>query len=174
MHHYLASLEFGLVSHCNVLIGEDKHRQYKKEIYHTNYKHPERDLLNRENFQQTVRLLLVHSFEESDPELTMQIKHLHDICPDLLDFFLPYSEQHVKDKRRTSVISDSCHLRASVSSKVKADFCSRELMLPTRAGDLDSGWRKDLFKGYQDYHMAISHAGNRTLKWYKRFSFNSP
>jgi hypothetical protein len=174
MHHYLASLEFGLVSHSNVLIGEEKHRQYKKEIYHTNYNHPERDLLNRESFQQTVRLLLLDSFKESDPELTMQIKHLHDICPDVLDSFLSHSEKHVRDKPKTRVISGPCHLRASVLSKIKADFCFRELMLPTRASGLDSGWRKDLFEGYKDYHMVISHAGNRSIKWYKRFSFNSP
>jgi len=174
MHHYLASLEFGLVSHSNVLIGEEKHRQYKKEIYHTNYNHPERDLLNRESFQQTVRLLLLDSFKESDPELTMQIKHLHDICPDILDSFLPHSEKHVRDKPKTRVISGPCHLRASVLSKIKADFCFRELMLPTRASGLDSGWRKDLFEGYKDYHMVISHAGNRAIKWYKRFSFNNP
>jgi hypothetical protein len=89
MHHHLASIEFGLVSHCNVLIGEDKHRQYKKEIYYTNYQHPERDLLNRENLQQTVRLLLLDAFTQSDPRLTTQIKHLHDVCPDILDSLLP-------------------------------------------------------------------------------------
>jgi hypothetical protein len=47
-------------------------------------------------------------------------------------------------------------------------------MLPTRAGDLDSAWRKDLFRGYEDYDKGISHAGNRALKWYKKFSFNNP
>jgi len=77
LHYELVKDEYGLPSHIHVLIGEEKHRWFKKIVYHTNHSNVERSLLNRENVQQTVRLLLAHAFQHSDPELTSLFTELY-------------------------------------------------------------------------------------------------
>ncbi|KAN0085068.1 hypothetical protein V8E54_001535, partial [Elaphomyces granulatus] len=77
LHYELVKDEYGLPSHIHVLIGEEKHRWFKKIVYHTNHSNVERSLLNRENVQQTVRLLLAHACQHSDPELTSLFTELY-------------------------------------------------------------------------------------------------
>ena len=49
-HNYPALAdECGLLINMNVLVGEDKHRAFKKWIYTTNHRHSEKDLLTKEN-----------------------------------------------------------------------------------------------------------------------------
>lgn len=59
------SEEYGLPVNVNVLIREDKHREFKKWIYSTNYRYPEKDLLTKENLRQTLRFLLADSIGNS-------------------------------------------------------------------------------------------------------------
>ena len=55
LHYEEAMKEYGLPNNCNVLIGEDKHRWFKKIVYNTNFSNVERHLLLRESLQQTTR-----------------------------------------------------------------------------------------------------------------------
>jgi hypothetical protein len=50
--------EYASAANANVLIGEDKHRDFKDQIYNTNYQNPERDLLQQQGLEMSVRLLL--------------------------------------------------------------------------------------------------------------------
>lgn len=59
----------------NVLIGEDKHREFKKWIFGTNYRNLEKDLLLKENLRQTLRFLLAGSFD--DKLATILVKDLY-------------------------------------------------------------------------------------------------
>lgn len=62
--YYLSILEeYGLPINVNVLISEDKYREFKKWIYSTNYRYLEKDLLTKENLRQTLRFLLVDSID---------------------------------------------------------------------------------------------------------------
>lgn len=56
--------EYGLPVNFNVLIGEDKHRAFKKWIYTTNYRYLEKDLLIKENLRITLRFALANGFRE--------------------------------------------------------------------------------------------------------------
>lgn len=59
------SEEYGLPINVNVLIREDKYREFKKWIYSTNYRYLEKDLLTKENLRQTLRFLLIDSIGNS-------------------------------------------------------------------------------------------------------------
>lgn len=69
---------FGLPININVLIGEDKYREFKKQIFSTNYRNLEKDLLLKENLRQSLRFLLVGSFD--DKLTTTLIKDLYTQC----------------------------------------------------------------------------------------------
>jgi hypothetical protein len=65
LHYPALAEEYAMPANLNVLIGEDKHRFFKKVVYTTNHQHPGRDLLQKENIRQTLRLLLANSFDEA-------------------------------------------------------------------------------------------------------------
>ena len=87
MHYGSTAAEYGLVSHCNVLIGEDRHRGFKKAVYYTNHRKVELALLLRENLNITIRLLLLDAFAIANPRLTQFFKDLHEQCPGLFASF---------------------------------------------------------------------------------------
>lgn len=57
-------VEYGLGTNLNVLIGKSIHRIFKDIIYKTNYRNLERDLLQRINFEITIRFLLLNSISD--------------------------------------------------------------------------------------------------------------
>ena len=62
--HYADVLtEYGLLSNCNVLIGENKHKWFKQIIYESNFSNAKSHLLGRENMQQTLQLIILGFFE---------------------------------------------------------------------------------------------------------------
>jgi len=93
--------EYAMPANCNVLVGEDKHRYFKKVIYTTNHLRPERDLLQKENIRQTLRLVLAGSFID-DAEITRVVKEIYNSCPMLFSTLLP---------RMTATARTICHLR---------------------------------------------------------------
>lgn len=86
--------EYGLLVNFNVLIGEDKHRAFKKWIYTTNYRYLEKDLLIKENLRITLRFALANSFkEEGNKVATQLVKDIYTSCPTLFATLLLRSEQ---------------------------------------------------------------------------------
>lgn len=86
--------EYGLLVNFNILISEDKHRAFKKWIYSTNHRYPEKDLLIKENLRQTLRLVLANGFREEKDEIATQlVKDIYASCPILFATLLPRSEQ---------------------------------------------------------------------------------
>jgi len=145
--HYLAlAEEYAIPANCNVLIGEDKHRHFKKVIYTTNHQHPERDLLHKENIRQTLRLILTNSFSH-EPTITRVVKEIFAVCPLLFSTLLPRSEQmdlegslisQNDDDDDEDVQPDSRH---SQPGCIKAKYCKEVLALPTRVSHLTAAFR---------------------------------
>lgn len=81
---------FRLPININILIREDKHRKFKKQIFGTNYRNLEKDLLLKENLRQSLRFLLVGSFD--DKLATTLVKDLYTQCPALFSTLLLYLE----------------------------------------------------------------------------------
>ena len=62
--------EYGSPAQSHVLIREDKHRGFKKAVYRTNHNNVTYELLRQESLQQTIRLILLNGFKDSDPVIT--------------------------------------------------------------------------------------------------------
>ena len=93
VHYPALAEEYGLPVNMSVLVGEDKHRAFKKWIYTTNHRQPEKDLLTKEKQRQTLRLLLADAFKITEPTATQLIKDICQECPQLFSTLLPRSEQ---------------------------------------------------------------------------------
>ena len=85
LHYDFIIVEYGLTSHCNVLIDENKHRYFKKIVYYINHSNFEKTMLLRENTGQTVRLILLDDFAHTEPETTQLVKNIYSNCPSLFD-----------------------------------------------------------------------------------------
>lgn len=85
--------EYGLLVNFNVTIGEDKHRAFKKQIYITNYRNLEKDLLTKESLRQTLRFILNNAYRHDEPLATTLIKDVSLQCPTLFYSILPKLEQ---------------------------------------------------------------------------------
>ncbi|KAL8798787.1 MAG: hypothetical protein Q9200_007697 [Gallowayella weberi] len=178
--HYPAVIaEYGLPSHCNVLIGEDKHREYKMQIYNTNYRDVERALLGSENLKQTIRLILQDAFAISEPVLTQLFKDLQAECPVLVNKLLPQSEKThdiLDDDSYLFLKSDANHSQPAALGRLQAKLVRNELSLPIRSSAMDQAFQKMLRTSYEiDYGMSnVMHFGVASIPWSKKVNFNDP
>ncbi|OJD12911.1 hypothetical protein ACJ73_09277 [Blastomyces percursus] len=76
--------EYGVANNCNVLIGEDKHREYKQLVRNTNHRDVEKTLLVQESFRRTVQLVFQGSFDDSESRLTQKIRSISNFAPTVL------------------------------------------------------------------------------------------
>ncbi|KAI0995550.1 hypothetical protein K3495_g12629 [Podosphaera aphanis] len=127
--HYTALVEeYGLSVNVNVLVGEDKYQAFKKMIYTTNHRYPEKDLLTKENLRQTIRLLLADAFKYDDPTATQLKKDIHAQCPALFATILPRSEQMssataiTEEEDELCVVGDTHHIRPNVTGCIQPRF----------------------------------------------------
>ena len=139
LHYPMITEEYGLSSHCNVLIGEDKHRYFKKVVYQTNHSNVEKIMLLKENLGQTIRLLLMGGFRHTEPEATKMIKDIQKSCPSLFTTLLPRSEQMQLEEddpeSRLSTVQDDDHLQPKAIGCLEPKYCREILKLPTRSSE---------------------------------------
>ena len=177
LHYELVMEEYAMPSNCNVLIGEDKHRKFKDEIYSTNHSNVEKALLSRENMRQTCRLILLNAFVGDESVLTQLFKELHQACPTLFESLLPRSEQMIdEDESSQDILGDVNHERPAALVRIAAQHCKYVMQLPTWSSLLSQPQRQQLGQAYtQDYKMSgIVHFGRRAIPWCKKFSFTDP
>lgn len=149
MHYPDVMKEYGLPSNCNVLIGEDKHRWFKKAVYTTNFSNVEKLLLGRESVRQTARLLLLGAYDKSDPEISRTFRELSVECPSLFDLLLPKSEQEAQGEAdetesSISIMEDIAHIRPYTFCRLQPLFCRDFLHLPIRSSFL----KQDAFQAF--------------------------
>ena len=184
LHYPTLAEEYAMPANCNVLVGEDKHRAFKKVIYTTNHLRPERDLLRWENIQQTLRLLLADSFAalDNDAAITRVVKDVYAACPTLFSTLLPRSEQlslegsliPETDEDDADVQSDHRHEHPKVIGCIQAKYCKEVLSLPTRTSQLSIEFSSLLSKAYGTYYgmpdiVKFSHG---SFQWCKKLSFS--
>ena len=108
-------------------------RYFKKAIYTTNHRHPEKDL-TKENIRQTLRLTLAGAFTqtEADMDFTHMIKELHTNCSVFFSSLLPPSEQmsveasivpeDINEEDDEWVLQDRKHLHPMVTGCIQAKY----------------------------------------------------
>ena len=178
LHYGAVMAEYGMPSNCNVLIGEDKHRYFKKIVYTTNHSQVERAMLGQENLQQTVRLLLLKAYIQKEPQLTALMTDLHDRCPSWFQALLPRSEQEgmLEDEEdELQIVASENHRRPAAIGCLRPKYCREILKLPTRSSNtaLPPLFVSMLRRAYEvDYQMPnIMQFGTAGIKWCKKFSF---
>ena len=183
LHYPAITEEYGIPSNCNVLIGEDKHRFFKKIVYDTNHRRVEKELLSKENMRQTLRLVLADAFDD-EPQLTTFMHELYAQCPSLFSAILPKSEQsndahgenEDEDDDYTQVMPDAKHIQPTVLGCIQGKYCRDTLGLPTRNINMKAVFSKALTESYgRDYGMPhIISFSNSTFQWCKKVSFTDP
>jgi hypothetical protein len=184
LHYPALAEEYAMPANCNVLVGEDKHRAFKKVIYTTNHQRPERDLLYWENIRQTLRLLLTDSFAD-DAKITRVVKDIYSACPTLFSTLLPRSEQlsldgslipENDDDDDQDVQADKRHGHPTVTGCIQTRHCKEVLGLPTHASHLTTSLRSLLSKAYGRYYSMpnIITFSQGSFQWCKKLSFYDP
>ncbi len=178
--HYVDQLnEYELMSNCNVLIDEDKHRWFKKIIYNINFSNVEKHLLSWENMQQTIRLTLLSAFLQDESAITSQLRHLFECCSTLFESLLLKFERQ-KDERDDDdsllIQSDDHHSQTMMLHRLQLKYCREILDLSTRFSMLHqySTLRLRLREIYEkDYNMKnIFEFDNSSILWCIKLSFN--
>lgn len=136
--YYLVIVDiFGLPVNINILISKDKHREFKKQIFGTNYRNPKKDLLLKENLRQVLRFLLVGTFASTDKLATILTKDIYIQCPALFLTLLPRSKvisltKGNKENKLEGLEADTSYINLSTTKCIQASYIQRTIMLPTR------------------------------------------
>ncbi|KAL7624010.1 hypothetical protein AAE478_001475 [Parahypoxylon ruwenzoriense] len=192
LHYADVMEEYGLASLPMVLIFELKHKLWKRVVYTTNHRAPEKDLFHWENVTQTIRFLLLDAFADTDNELTAQLQKLNKTMPTLFSFILRgirvvnenqenEDDDEIADNSWTvqhSVVfklkkMDGIPDNASVVGRLNTKSC-RETHLPTKESQMDPQLRSLVTNSYNhDYNRQVTIMGSsQVLKWWKRISWD--
>ncbi|SMR43431.1 unnamed protein product [Zymoseptoria tritici ST99CH_3D1] len=183
LHYAELRDEYGLISNHNVLIGEDRHREFKRLIYTTNKQNPERDLLQAINMQMSTRLVFQDGFLQSEPAATQQLKDIDSAIPGMFDRLMPRSERDVftaddedVDRELLVVQSDTVHLNVKCRRKLQPRFVQTKLGFPTRGDGKWPAWLGDsITQAFQlDYSRPAVKAPfvGKPVKWFKEVSYD--
>jgi hypothetical protein len=152
-------------------------RLFKKVIYTTNHRNPEKDLLFKENLRQTIRFVLANAFSDRYPALTKALHELYSQSPTLFSGILPRPEE-IEDPNEDDedVKSDDQHRSPAAIGCIQAKFCRESLNLPTRAVHMETTFRTALSETY-GYHYKMPNIvqfRNSMFQWCTKFSFTDP
>jgi len=141
-------------------------------------------MLSKENLRQTIRLILLGAFAQTEAQLTYLIQELYNDCPTLFEALIPRSEQEnlsmagvtIDDDEQVSITGDDAHRRPVAIGRLEPKYCRDTLGLPTRASDLPANFRSALRRPYDDdYKMPnVLQFGKRPIFWCKKMAFQDP
>ena len=176
--HYKALIgEYGTPCNLNVLIGEDKHRLFKKIIYQSNFQHPELFLLEREQLQQTIRLVLADAFNEDDFESHEIIRRVQETCPALFELLVPRSDltlggfEDEDEDADDEVGEDQSAVKAI--GRVTSEYVTFVWKLPTKATteSMPKAFRAAMREVYQqDFGQNVTHFRGQ-LHYFNKFAY---
>lgn len=124
--------------------------------------------------------------------MTLLIRELSRTCPNLIQNMLPQLERHqlqqVSHMREdlepdvdslSSIVADDAHEHVTVTSRIRATYCSEKLKLPVRASDTDAQLTQQFKEGLcaafrEDYGLQIDliiQLNKAAIQWYKKVSY---
>jgi hypothetical protein len=177
--HYQTFLhEYGTPCNMNALIGEDKHRLFKKIIYQSNFKHPELFLLEREQLQQTVRLVLADAFDVDDFESHEAMRRVQETCPTLFKLLIPKSDLALggfedEDGDASDEVIQVGEGQSAVKTigRVVNQHVTSVWKLPIRATNMPEAFRAAMREVYQrDLKQNVTHFRGH-LQYFNKFAY---
>ncbi|KAI1102952.1 hypothetical protein F4804DRAFT_247491 [Jackrogersella minutella] len=171
LHYANVVDEYGLASVPMVLAFEMKHKLWKRVVYTTNHKAPERDLFVFENVIQTIRFLLLNAFADTDSELTQQMHELNNRMPSLFSLIL--RGIHVVGESQEDEDDDAADISWTAQHSVV--FRLEKLdNIPDNASVMDLHLRSLVTQSYsRDCNQQVTIMGtSQVLKWWKKISWD--
>ncbi|KAN0071370.1 hypothetical protein V8E54_010801 [Elaphomyces granulatus] len=156
LHYELVKDEYGLPSHIHVLIGEEKHRWFKKIVYHTNHSNVERSLLNREKCTTNCALIMLPRSEIEDSEIE--------------DYVAEDGEEP-----QMALTDDGGHICPAAIGCIRAKHAKEVLNLPVQTSTISDAFRKQLRAAFQNsYDMVnVIEFGKVAIQWSKKLAFTN-
>ena len=134
-------------------------------------------LFSRDVMTQSIRLGLAGAWDHHHPELMQALHMVDNLCPSLVQSFLPTGEQTIKDDNDTAhtVVGDRQHLRAQLSNggfelrgELSINNGAKLMKLPPQHPFL-----QQLLHAYEVViGRRIVDLGRKPLRWYRRLAFN--
>ncbi|SMY27283.1 unnamed protein product [Zymoseptoria tritici ST99CH_1A5] len=158
MHYDMVFAEYGTPVHASVLPGERMHKEFKRQIYNTNMRNPERNLLQRIGVDITLRLVVQNGFPD-ELALTAKIQAAASECTKMFDRILPKSDQ-----ASTSAVvgdeaqSDPAYTNARTTDRYKIEICRSRLKIQA------------VYAHYGKPEIIIGN--NRPLKYWNTLAFD--
>ncbi|KAK0759636.1 hypothetical protein N5P37_007824 [Trichoderma harzianum] len=112
LHLKEVAMEYGGCNMVFTLLGEDKHREFKADILHTNFHNAAATLIHRENYRLTVSFLLNGCFAITNPECHELFSIILRGCPTLCKSLNPRpgeDENNIEETSEIELISDLKH-----------------------------------------------------------------
>ncbi|KAI1811386.1 hypothetical protein GGS20DRAFT_588590 [Poronia punctata] len=177
LHYQEVLEEYGLPSLPNVIVFEIKHKLWKKMVYTTNHRAPEKDLFAWENVAQTLRFVLLNSFADTDRELTNQLQNLNSTTPSLFASITrgqlvpggANGDDEVDDDEAGIVLvaRHESYIEVGLTAQLRPET-RQKLGLATREKDFSPMYRRMLTSAYANHYsrqVTIMGTGQR-LKWW--------
>lgn len=179
LHFSVMAAEYATPNNCNVLIGEDKHKFFKKAVMHTNFRDVEKSLLLKESLQQTICFLRLEAFIDTDPDLTAAVQDIAKLCPKLLMSVSPPSDLQdgavYVEESEIEIAPDEHHANPRALVCIPSKFARDVLHLPICPSTLPlaSSFARLLREAFaRDYNSPnIFSFGTIPLQWCQKLSF---
>lgn len=180
--------EYASLRNCMVLMGESKHKIFKRLVTKSNFREVELFLLQKENVNMTTRLALGGAFANTHPACTTLLRNIFRLCPLLYKSILPAADlspdmingdDNDDDDDELDIVDDESHKAIHTWSKLKTAEC-RAANLPSGIQYLDEmdTFRSRLLDAYNtDYGVQNIYLSGRTgrgLRWWRNISFYDP
>ena len=155
-------------------------------VYQTNHINVERLLLEHECLRQSIRLILMDTWETDEPHITAVVKALYHNCPTLFNTLLSTSDQqslrsllieHNEEEDEIVLQSDVAHKHVTATGRLDIKHCKETLQVPIRASDplMTTRFKSQLRGAFaKDYGIPnVTYFGPYSFQWCKRIGFTS-
>ncbi|GAW12819.1 hypothetical protein ANO14919_021900 [Xylariales sp. No.14919] len=181
LHLVEVAREYGICAMVFVLLGEDKHRQFKADIASTNHRDVTATLTRIENIRRTLSFLFAGSFEYDLPDLHNIYQQIKLRCPNLtkaIDPHLGYEEDVFGgEESYLEVEADGnhrnpCALHGISKNAVAKNNDSFLNVVNPQDPMADIHFLRNLQSASaRDYNQHMLDPGSKLLQWSQKVSF---
>lgn len=173
--------EYAVLWNTNVLFREDKHWFFKKTVFSTNHRKPERQLLLKETINFTIKAALNGAFLHTNRKITLQLYCVQKHCPNLFKEYVSYlkadsdndNDANNIEYTKSAVAATVHHVQLAARGRLKNPYL-RRVNLSSKLDEVyHHGFRELMCPAMDAYVPNVSHLGKKPLHWYEGFSFTS-
>ena len=174
MHYNVAIDQYATLWNVMVLVGENYHRQFKAWVTLTNHRDVELHLLSKDVRFKTIRFVLHGAFAYSHSEATKSLKTLLEVCPTVMESFLPPSSRFYLEPDEQGIASDAGHINCRVFQKYTRQQV-RTMAMPLQPNSNGTAqWFTEALRMAYELHYKkpnMYEFGAKPVQYWKKFTF---